>query len=125
MDRKIFYTIIIFFVLICLSGCALSDKQITEGEVYDKEYRAATVMVIPMTVVHSNGEYVYTSIVPITWYYPDRYVIFIRAYDSENNEWKTEDFYVEKETYDLIETGDYFVFDEETMLKEEPKEKAD
>lgn len=51
--------------------------------------------------------------------------IFIKAYDSETEELKKEDYYVEKEVYDSINIGDYFVFDEETMLQDEPREKRD
>ena len=105
-----------------LVGCS---KTITEGEVYDKEHRDSQVVVMPMTMVHSNGKTTYTTIVPVTWYYPERYVIFIKEYNDESKEWETEDYYVEKEVYDSTNIGDYFIFDEETMLQNEPREKRD
>lgn len=120
-SKKLFITICLLLCLM-LVGC---NNTITEGEVYNKEYRDSKVIVIPMTMVHSNGKITYTTIVPITWYYPERYVIFIKAYDSKSGEWKTEDYYVEKDVYDSTNIGDYFVFDEETMLQDEPREKVD
>lgn len=111
-------------LLLCLT-CAGCSNTITEGEVYKKEYRDSQVVVIPMTMVHSNGKTTYTTIIPVTWYYPERYVIFIKAYDDESKEWKTEDYYVEKNVYDSINIGDYFVYDEETMLQDEPREKRE
>ena len=52
--------------------------------IYDKEFRKSKVVVMPMTIVHSNGKTTYTTIVPTTWYYPERYAIFIKAYNSRN-----------------------------------------
>ena len=111
-------------ILLCLTltGCS---NVITEGEVYNKEHRESRVVVMPMTMVHSNGKTTYTTVVPVTWYYPESYVIFIKAYDSESEEWQTEDYYVEEEVYNSTNIGDYFVFDEEIMLQDEPREKKD
>lgn len=115
---------ILLSLLLCLmlAGCG---NVITEGEVYGKEYRESEVIMTTMPVVHSNGKITYTTVIPVTWYYPERYVIFIKAYDSESGKWQTEDYYVEQEVYDAVEIGDYFVFDKETMLQDEPKEKQD
>lgn len=126
VKEKLKVFIMMILVLFCLLFCLLltgCSNQITEGEVYNKEYRPSELQIIPTTMVHSNGKTTYTTIVPITWYYPERDVIFIKAYDSELKKWRTEDYYVEKETYDLINIGDYFVFDKNTMLQDEPREK--
>ena len=113
---------LVLCIVVCfaLNGCS---NTITEGEVYDKEFRKSKVVVMPMTIVHSNGKTTYTTIVPTTWYYPERYAIFIKAYNSEDKEWKTEYYYVEKDVYERTNIGDYFVFDEETMLQDEPRER--
>ena len=119
---KKLYTLMSVFLCLALVGCS---NVITEGEVYDKEHREAQVILTTMPVVHSNGKTSYTTLVPVTCYYPERYVIFVRAYDSESKKWKSEDYYVEEEVYDTTNVGDYFIFDEETMLQDEPREKQD
>lgn len=115
-------TLMSVFLCLALVGCS---NVITEGEVYDKEHREAQVILTTMPVVHNTGKMSYTTLVPVTWCYPERYVIFIRAYDSESKKWKSEDYYVEEEIYDATNVGDYFIFDEETMLQDEPREKQD
>lgn len=112
------YTLMSVLLCLALVGCS---NVIIEGEVYDKEYRESQVIVTTMPVVHSNGKTTYTTLVPVTWYYPERYVIFIRAYDRESNKWKTEDYYVEEVVYDATSVCDYFIFDKETMLQDEPE----
>ena len=120
IEIKKLFTIVCLTLCLMLVGCS---NVITEGEVYNKEHRESRVVVMPMTMVHSNGETTYTTVVPVTWYYPESYVIFIKAYDSENEEWLTEDYYVEEDVSNSTNIGDYFVFDEETMLQDEPREK--
>ena len=74
-------------------------------------------MVLPLII--SNGKTTSTIMVPYFVHYPDRYVIFIKAYQDEK--WKTEDFYVSKEVYDSINIGDMFLYDEERGdLQDEP-----
>ena len=100
-------SILLIVLLVFLSGCS---SVITEGEVYKKEYRPkyTTVTVLPLVI--TNGKSSTTTMVPYIISYPDRYVIFIKAY--KDKEWKTEDFYVSKDLYDLINIGDMFSFEE-------------
>ena len=114
--KKIIGALICIFLVVSLCGCS---NVITEGEVYEKEYREAhtTVMMLPLVI--SNGKTTKTTMIPFLVHYPDRYVIFIKAYQDE--EWKTEDFYVSKEVYDSINIGDMFLYDEERGdLQDEP-----
>ena len=106
--KKIICALICILLVVSLCGCSNS---ITEGEVYKKEYREAytTVMMLPLVI--SNGKTITTTMIPYSVHYPDRYVVFIKAYQDE--EWKTEDFYVSKEVYDSINIGDMFLYDEE------------
>ncbi len=86
---------------------------------YEKEYREAYTqfMFLPLSI--SNGKTTSTIMFPYFVHYPDRYVIFIKAYQDE--EWKTEDFYVSKQVYDSINIGDMFLYDEERGdLQDEP-----
>ena len=114
--KKIIGVIVCLLLVVSLCGCS---NAIIEGEVYEKEYREAytTVMMLPLVI--SNGKTTSTIIVPYFVHYPDRYVVFIKAYQDE--EWKTEDFYVSKEVYDSINIGDMFLYDEERGdLQDEP-----
>ena len=92
---------------------------------YCKEFKPeyTTVSVLPMTI--SNGKTVTTIMVPYTIHYPDRWVIYIKAYDEETRKWITEDFYVSEEVYDSVNIGDYFVFDEDMGTRDEPYTKQE
>ncbi len=114
--RKALLIILCLLMIVSLCGC--SDK-ITEGEVYKKEYKEAytTVMTYPMII--STGKTMTTIIVPYTVYYPERYVIRIKAFVDD--EWVKEDFYVSKEVYDAINIGDMFEYSSERGdLADEP-----
>lgn len=114
--KKIISVLICLLLIVSLSGCS---NKITEGEVYEKEYREefTTVMMLPLVI--SNGKTTTTKIIPYFVHYPDRYVVFIKAYQDE--EWKTEDFYVSKEVYDSINIGDMFLYNgERGDLQDEP-----
>lgn len=117
--KKIISIILCLIIIVSLCGC--SDK-ITEGEVYKKEYKEACTSVMTYPVIISTGKTMSTIIVPYTVYYPERYVIHIKAF--VNDEWVTEDFYVSKEVYDSINVGDMFVFDNgRGDLEDEPHTK--
>lgn len=114
--KKIIGALICILLVVSLCGCS---NAITEGEVYEKEYREAYTQVMVLPLIISNGKTTSTIMVPYFVHYPDRYVIFIKAYQDE--EWKTEDFYVSKEVYDSINIGDMFLYDEERGdLQDEP-----
>lgn len=121
--KKIIGILICLLLVFSLCGCS---NAITEGEVYEKEYREAhtTVMMLPLVI--SNGKTTTTMMMPYYVHYPDRYVIYIKSYQDE--EWKTEDYYVSKEVYDCINIGDMFLYDEKRGdLQDEPytKERKD
>lgn len=114
--KRIIGALICILLVVSLCGCS---NAITEGEVYEKEYREAHTQVIVFPLIISNGKTSSTIMIPYFVHYPDRYVIFIKAYQDE--EWKTEDFYVSKEVYDSINIGDMFLYDEERGdLQDEP-----
>lgn len=105
MRKTILLTLCLSLLLLL---CSCSDA-ITEGEVYEKEYREAytTVMILPLVV--STGKTTTTMMIPYVVHYPDRYVIHIKSFVG--GEWVTEDFFVEKEVYDSINIGDMFIYD--------------
>lgn len=120
--KKICIAILIVCVLL-LSACS---PKIKSGEVYDKEYKEAFVTVSMYPVVIYNGKTSTTTMVPYTFYYPERWVIFIKSF--EDGEWLTEDFYVSESVYNSISIGDTFEYNENRGdLTDEPytKEKAE
>ena len=116
--------IIISLCIILLSGCS---KGITDGEVYDKEFvpEKSWVQIIP--IVHYNGKYSWTQMVPIWHHHPDEYIIRIRKYNESDNKYEINRFYTDKDTFDKCEIGDWFEYNSERDLIEEPltKEQAD
>ena len=113
--KKIICAAICIILIVSLCGCSA----ITEGEVYEKEYREAHTQIMMMPLNISNGKTSSVIMVPYFVRYPERYVIFIKAY--QDKKWVTEDFYVSKEVYDAVNIGDMFLYDEDRGdLQEEP-----
>lgn len=114
--KKVICVTLCLIILAMICGC--SDT-ITEGEVYEKEYKEAftTTSILPLVI--STGKTTTTIMVPYFIRYPDRYVIHIKSFVDD--EWVTEDFYVTKEVYDSINVGDMFIYDEDRGdLQDEP-----
>lgn len=107
--------VVILMILFCLTGCS---GKITEGEVYEKEYKAAhtEVMIVPITTY--NGKTSSVHMIPYVYSYPDRYIIKIKKF--VDNKWEQADYYVPKEVYDGINVGDQFEYAEGRDLTEEP-----
>lgn len=107
-------TILIIGILI-LTGCT---NKISNGEVYQKEFKEAhnEVKIIPL--IRSNGKTTYTTMMPYIYNYPDRYIIYIKK--LEDNKWKTASYYTTKEVYESINVGDQFEYVEDRDLTEEP-----
>lgn len=111
---KIFILSFLLVVLLC------SCSYLTEGEVYEKKYEAAhsNTTIVPM--VHTNGKTSYTTYIPITHYYPESWIVYIKAYDESENKWITEDYYVTEDIYNAINIGDWFIYDSELHQQEQP-----
>ena len=115
MKKLLLGIVFMLMILFCLTGCS---TKITEGEVYEKEYKAAhtEVMIVPITTY--NGESSSVHMIPYVYSFPDRYIIKIKKF--EDNEWKQADYYVPKDVYDGINVGDQFEYVEGRDLSEEP-----
>lgn len=117
--KRVLLGIICLFLILNLCACG---NNITDGEVYEKEYRKAytTVMMLPMVI--SNGKTTTTHVIPYFVHYPERYVLFIKKFNGE--EWLKEDFYIGKDVYEQINIGDMFEYDKSRGdLKDEPYSK--
>ena len=115
MKKLLLGIVVILMILFCLTGCS---GKITEGEVYEKEYKAAhtEVMIVPITTY--NGKTSSVHMIPYFYSYPDRYIIKIKKF--VDNKWEQADYYVPKDVYDGINVGDQFEYAEGRDLSEEP-----
>ena len=105
--KKIIF--VLFACLILLTGCS---QKITEGEIYEKEF-------LP------NGKSLYTTYVPVTHHYPDRWRISIKSIEkNDDGDYDTADYYTTEEVYNSCEVGDMFSYDENRDCEEEPVEKS-
>lgn len=105
-----------FALLISLCGC--SDK-LTEGEVYEKEFKKAETNVRLIPFVISNGKTTITRLIPYVYSYPDRWIIKIREPNGDGT-YKTATYYTSKEVYDSINIGDTFSYVSGRDFENEP-----
>jgi len=113
--------ITIVAAILALIACA---PQISEGDVYGKEFKPEHTQFMMMPITINNGKTTTTVMMPYTLHYPDRWVIYIKAYDEEKQEWVYEEFYVSEEVYNSVNIGSYFVFDDGMGTREEPYTKT-
>lgn len=101
--------------VVVLAGCG---KQLTEGEVYEKQFIPAHTqrMVIPHRIY--NGKTSTTILIPYIRYYPDTWKVYIKAF--QDDEWKTTSYCVPEDTYNQVQIGQVFEYDVERDLKEAP-----
>ena len=93
-------TIIALAILASLvTGC----NRITEGEIYQKEFREERSWIQMIPMVHTNGKSTWISYIPIWYYHPDEYIIEIRD--------ETALYYVKPETYEQCEIGMMFKYE--------------
>ncbi len=116
--KKLRIIALMCIILLCallLTGCS---QKITDGEVYKKEFKEAHTEIRIMPIVTTNGKTTHTIMMPFTYSYPDRYIVYIKKF--EDNEWKTANYYVTKEIYENIKIGDEFKYVEGRDLVDEP-----
>ena len=116
MKKKILCMALVLVMALLMVGC----NKLTEGEVYEKEFKPAESTPVPVTTMIWTGKVA----IPITnvymRHYPDRYIVRIRVYDYESHETKYGEYYVTKECYDAINIGDWFVYSKDTHFDSEP-----
>ncbi|MDQ0362579.1 hypothetical protein [Breznakia pachnodae] len=111
---------ILMMIILVLLAVACSNHKLTEGEVYEKEYKpeSYTTQLIPMSIC--NGDSCTTYLQQYVYYYPERYAIHIKAFSEEDNEWIYDTYYVNETQFNEIVIGSQFIYDEELHLDEEP-----
>lgn len=118
--KKIIF--VLFACLILLTGCS---QEITEGEIYEKEFLPAETRTIILPMIHTNGKSSYTTYVPVTHHYPDRWRISIKSIEKNGDgDYDTAEYYTTEEVFNSCEVGDMFSYDENRDCEEEPVEKS-
>lgn len=93
--KKIIF--VLFACLILLTGCS---QKITEGEIYEKEFLPEETRTIIIPMIHTNGKSLYTTYVPVTHHYPDRWRISIKSIEkNDDGDYDTADYYTTEEVY--------------------------
>lgn len=113
--KSIFIIIFLLLTTLFIGTPALFDylnsKNITEGEVINKNFTPAHSETSMLPIVTTDGKNISTIIVPYVYHYSDTYKITIRDYID--NEEQTETYRVTKEVYDSVDIGDEFIYNEE------------
>lgn len=112
-------SLLVVLLLVALLVCSCGNE-ITEGEVYEKEFKPAETQSLFIPMVISTGKTTVTSVIPVIRHYPCRYIIRIRQYNEEENTFLYNEYFVDLETYNKVNNGDWFVYDEDFCLEEEP-----
>lgn len=124
MKRKLFIKVlaIILAVLLTLTfvvffaGC---EKQITQGEVIDKNFYPAHTVYRLIPIITSNGKTSTTYFIPYVYRYPDTYKITISGLDK-NGKAKTATYRFTKGVFEAVPLGAEFVYKSD-MQPDEPE----
>ena len=117
-NKKLLLLILALLLAFTFSGCS---KKITKGEIYEKEFKPAYTSTSVVPIVHSNGKMTFTTFIPITNHYPDRWCIRIKSLNvNDDGKYDTAEYYVTQEVYEACNIGDIFEYDEDRDFSEEP-----
>lgn len=114
--KKCLVLFLMFLLLISLCSCG---HELTEGEVYDKEFMPSRTQVVMVPMVISNGKTSTTTIIPYVYFYPDRWLIRIREPNADGT-YVTDEYYTSKEVYASVNIGDTFSYDPDRDFENEP-----
>lgn len=114
--KKYLSLFLAFILALSLCGCG---HRLTEGEVYDKEYQAATTQTVLHPIVISNGKTTATILIPYVYYYPDRWIVRIREPNGDGT-YTTDKYYTTEAVYNAVNIGDTFCFDPDRDFENEP-----
>ena len=117
--KKVFVCALVIICVFLLVGCG----GISEGEVYEKEYRQAYTQILLMPITISDGKTATVIYVPFLISYPDRWCVRIRNREKAEDDYATNTFWITEEVYNSVEVGDWFVFDKDYCSTEEPHTK--
>ena len=100
--KKVVSIVLCFLVLLSLTACGDEDYLNKEGIIYSKEFLDEE-----KTEIKNDGydKYKYT--------YEKQYIIYVKySEDFYKDYYKTYAFYVSKDTYDSVQVGDSYLYNE-------------
>lgn len=109
MGFLILVVVALLALLVWIIVDAVSPPNLTEGEVYEKEFIPAHSQMMIIPIIISNGKTTTTIMMPYMYHYLDSWVIRIK--DFQDEKWVTEDFYVSKDVYDAVTIGSEFKYE--------------
>lgn len=92
-------------IVALFTSCA---PKITEGEIYDKSFTKAHVSIVLIPIVHKVGKVTTTSLVPMTFFYPDSWHISYRAFNEKENKWDKATVWVTEEVFNMAVVGGWY-----------------
>lgn len=115
--------ILVFVVVIAgltLLSPVFMQSGITEGDIYSMEFQEAHTSMVMLPIVSSNGKTTTTTLIPYFFHYPDEWIVNIKAFNKNKNDFDTATFYVHEKVYDTLKIGDRFKFDDTKGYDTEP-----
>ena len=113
--------IILICLVVMIAGCG---RELTEGEVVGKYYEPDRTFVMLMPMAISCGQScISTMMIPYIMYDDEDYVLIISGRDRNGN-LITEEWYVDKDTYEKAETGRREVFESSGASRDDDHEKV-
>lgn len=113
------FAILSIVVALCV-GCS---RQLTEGEIVGKRYEPESTFVMMIPIAMSCGNNCTTTMFfPYLVHDDEDYILTVSGSDADGD-LITEDWYVDRETYDRAETGRRHVYDDSHASRDDEHEK--
>lgn len=124
-------TLILFTLLILVLAISLvygvealkDHASMTEGTVVEKEFIAAHTVHTHITMTSKVGNTTSIRMIPVIHHYDDDWTITVEGYNRKGD-LKQRTFHIDEKTYNKIEVGDHYVYDEEKDSLEAPYEEV-
>lgn len=108
--------IVLALVLIVVAGIisAFQAPRLTAGEVYDKRYEPSRSELKYMPSFVFGSDSMTTIMMPQNVYVPEKYILCVRDWDNEKQEYITKDFYTQEDVWSRTSIGDWYDSEEDT-----------
>lgn len=107
---------------VALAALAACGHQITHGTVQAKAVHPEHDAVILMPITTVAGKAIITTLIPLTFHYPEAYSLDVRGTDKRGQE-RVEQFWVSAEEYAKTQRGDTYSCGEiKDCVRDQPRE---
>lgn len=101
-----------------LIGLSCSNK-INEGEIYEKIYEPEKKEIVLIPIINVVGYAIIMTPVPMLVYDDTDFIIKIRKYNEEKNDYDSGACYLDSLTFNKVKVGDWFFFDKQNTKIED------